>query len=147
MGSLLSSPLLYLCAVTVMSALAICFKLYIAKFNQKNQENRDLITCGQKLCDEILEHVGCYWRTNPTDSEAEKLSIKISTSAMLIAHFVRDSFAQDNNIDNMLEKMIDEVTGGDFGIQSKLPKPDRITPSIRSIIKLRCALSKAKPKD
>ena len=146
----LLSSLSYVFAVGIGSALGsvlmLCFRWHIVKFSQKAQENHHLITCGQKFCDELLEYTGDYWHTNSNDPEAAKLSMKISISTMLIVDFVKDSFAQDDNINSMLEKMIDEVTGGDFGIQSKLPKPDRITPSIRSIIKLRCALSKAKPK-
>ena len=141
------SFLSYLFAVAIGPVLMLCFRWYIVRFSQKTQENHHLITCGQKLCDDLLEHTGYYWHTNSTDHEAEKLSIKISISTMLITDFVKNSFAQDNNIDDTLQKMINEVTGGGFGVQKNLPKPNRITPSTLSIIKLRCALSRAKLKD
>ena len=137
----------YLSAVGIGSGLTLYLRWHIVKFNQKAQENHHLITCCQKFCDDLLEYTGDYWHMDSTDPEAEKLSIKISISTLLIMDFIKNSFAQDNNINNSLKEMTNEVTSGDFGVRKNLPKPQRITLSIRSIIKLRCALSKAKLKD
>ena len=42
--------------------------------------------------------------------------------------------------------MIEEVTGGDFGVQSRPADHDRVARSIGSIVKFRGALTNAKQK-
>ena len=135
------------------------FNLYMAKSNRRWQETRHLITCCEKFCDDLLECAGQYWFIDLTPSysitgkpmnnkapEARILSGKITASIVLIANFIEENFTHDINIQKMLKKMIEEVTGGDFGVQFRPADHDRVARSIGSIVKLRGALANAKQK-
>ena len=135
------------------------FNSRMVKSNRRWQENRHLITCCEKFCDDLLECAGQYWFIDLTPSysragkminsrapEAKILSGKITASIVLITNFIEENFTHDINIQKMLKKMIGEVTGGDFGVQSRPADHDRVARSIGSIVKFRGALTNAKQK-
>ena len=137
------------------------FNLYtisrITKSNQLWKENRHLITCCEKFCDDLLEYTVQYWRIDLTEhismhraatkaNEAKVLSGKIITSIMLITNFIQQSFIYDTDIQDIQKKMFEEITGNDFAVQNRPANYDRVLRSIGSIVKLRGALTNAKQK-
>lgn len=152
----------YLVSAVVGAVVGQLFNLYtvsrITKSNQQWQENRHLITCCEKFCDDLLEYTVQYWRIDLTDvnislpraetnvNEAKVLSGKIVTSVVLITNFIQESFIYDTNIQKMQTKMFEEITGDDFGVQNRPANHDRVLRSIGSIVKLRGTLTNAKQK-
>ena len=129
----------------ITASLAYYFNKRLQESSQRWEAQKHIIETAENFCDELIRDSVSYWTTAVNRENCEQMQAqagKISAMSTLTSFFLKENFPHDSNINQSLRKMIDSVTGSNFGSKQERDSDlERAGSATSSLIRLRLAVS------